>query len=245
MPGRSRPGLRGEKPRAASAPGPVGLGEDVAPWPPALRRGSTPLLFRRSMRAERLPMPVSSSTTPESRQVRGADLEHVRAVLGEALRAGGTGEHAREVEDPDAEERTRAATGADSGGASPMRTISSSGWLATACACGWSQPLLLAAHVARAAAGGVDRILERLARPGAARFLGLRAIGLGAEHAHRGVAVVREVAVDADPAVAHRVEAAQRVPHRRQRLAVDAQIDSRCAARWPPRARRRGRAAAG
>src|SRR5438067_8477386 len=36
--------------------------------------------------------------------------------------------------------------------------------------------------------------------------------------------MVREIAVDADPAVAYRVETAQRIPHRRQRLAIDAQV---------------------
>ena len=55
--------------------------------------------------------------------------------------------------------------------------------------------------------------LRALRLPGAARLLRLRAVVRRAEHAHRGVAVMREVAVDADPAVAHRVEAAQRIPY--------------------------------
>src|SRR5690349_3464993 len=36
--------------------------------------------------------------------------------------------------------------------------------------------------------------------------------------------MVRKVAMDADPAVAHRVEAAQRIPDGWQRLAIDAQV---------------------
>src|SRR5690349_3285959 len=36
--------------------------------------------------------------------------------------------------------------------------------------------------------------------------------------------MVREIAMDAHPAVAHGVEAGERIPHRRQRLAVDQEV---------------------
>ena len=69
----------------------------------------------------------------------------------------------------------------------------------------------------------MDRILERESVPAAARLLGGGAILRGAEDAESRGAVIGEIAVDADPAVAHRVEPAQRVPHLR-RLAVDAEV---------------------
>ena len=70
-------------------------------------------------------------------------------------------------------------------------------------------PFLVRAHEARAAARGVDGVLEDFAVPLAARVLRLRAILAYPEHAQRGLAMVREIAVDADPAVAYRVEAAE------------------------------------
>ena len=154
--------------------------------------------------------------------MRGADLEHVGAVLGEAARTGRTGEDAREVEHAHAGERPRArrqrlgrrvADALDleqrlQGDRPGVRM---------------RRPVRLRPGVAGAAAAGVDRVLERDAVPRAARLLGRGAILPGAEDAEGGAAVIDEVAMDADPAIAHRVEPAQRIPDR-WRLAVDAEI---------------------
>ncbi len=85
------------------------------------------------------------------------------------------------------------------------------------------------ARQARAAPGGVDRVFERGPVPGAARCLGggtvWHAASRHAEHSHRGVAMVRKIAVDADPAPAlHGVVAAQRIPGGLRRLAVDPEV---------------------
>src|SRR5687767_6389159 len=85
-------------------------------------------------------------------------------------------------------------------------------------------PALTRADEPGAAAGDVDGVLKLFPLPRAARLLRARAIVAGAKHAHRGVAMVRKIAVDADPAVAQGIEAAERVPGRRRRLAVHAQI---------------------
>ena len=113
--------------------GAVGLREDVASAPACAGVHD----LRRAQVEARGALADAGVELDQARvgQVRGADLQHVGAVLGEAARAGRAGEHARQVEHADAGERPRRRR-RGSGGASPMRTISMSGCRATACACG-------------------------------------------------------------------------------------------------------------
>src|SRR6185295_14661921 len=86
-------------------------------------------------------------------------------------------------------------------------------------------PLLCVASEARAALRGMDRVFELESVPVAARSLRRSTVRWIAEHPHGRLAVVGEVAVDADPApVLHRVVAAQRIPDLLWHLAVDLQV---------------------
>src|SRR5438067_8001791 len=105
----------------------------------------------------------------------GADLQHVGAVLREALAAGGTGEDAREVERADAAQwtfrrlrhlRRRVANPLDL----EQRLLGDGFRLRM------TSPVLGGAHEARATGASVDRILERLACPGRAFALRLFAL---------------------------------------------------------------------
>jgi hypothetical protein len=155
-------------------------------------------------------------------QVRRADLQHFGAVLGEALGASRSGKHAGEVESPHAAERTlRRSELFYRGICNPLDRQER---LRRDCPrLRVLTPRRMAAHISRAAAGGVDRLFERSAVPGATRFFRAGALVRCAEHAHRRFAVIWEIAVDADPAVANRVEPAQGIPDRRC-LAVHAQV---------------------
>src|SRR5882724_7465714 len=93
------------------------------------------------------------------------DLQHIGAVLREALAARGTGEDARQVERADAAQwafrrlrhlRRRVADPLDL----EQRLLGDGFRLRMA------SPVLGRSHEACAARGGVDRILERLAGPG-------------------------------------------------------------------------------
>ena len=80
------------------------------------------------------------------------------------------------------------------------------------------------AHEGDDAAGGIGRGLERLAVPLHQRGLNRVTLRLAAQHLADGVAVMREIGVQADEAVAGFVDAGDGVPGRRRRIAVDAQI---------------------
>src|SRR3954471_15592458 len=96
-------------------------------------------------------------------------------------------------------------------------------------------PIRSAAHEAGAASGGVDRVFERFPVPGGAFFFRILPVPLRLQHFEGGIAVVREIAVDADPAIAHWIEPAQRVPLRRRRPPIDTEV---------ARAAKRGRSGA-
>src|SRR5258707_7972194 len=99
----------------------------------------------------------------------GADLEDIGAVLGEALAAGRTGQHAREVEHADAGERSfrrpwlfrrRIADARDL----DQRLCSHGLGLRV------TLPVFRAAHEAGTAPAGLDRVLQRPPGPGARLF---------------------------------------------------------------------------
>src|SRR5213079_3401746 len=92
-------------------------------------------------------------------EMRGADLQHLRAVLGEAARAGRTGEHAREIQ------RAYALQGSFPFGKSFGRSVADARDLEQrrfghGLRLRMPRPFLGAAHEARAAARGMDRIFE-------------------------------------------------------------------------------------
>src|SRR2546430_9553910 len=97
----------------------------------------------------------------------GTDLEHIGAVLREALAARGAGEDARQVEHPDAAQwtfrrlrhlRRRVADALDL----EQRLLGDGFRLRM------TSPVLGGAHEARTTGASVNRILERLACPGRA-----------------------------------------------------------------------------
>src|SRR5207253_99971 len=122
------------------------------------------------------------------------------AVLGQALRTGRAGEHAREVEHADAGKRPFRRSW------SFRRRIADSGDLdkrlrSYCLGLRVPRPVCRGAHETGAAAGGVDRILERLAGPDTRLFLRLSSIRRRLQHLERRIAMIREIAVSSDPAV--------------------------------------------
>ena len=74
-------------------------------------------------------------------------------------------------------------------------------------------------------AGRVDCIFKREPVPRSRGFLGGLAISRSAEHLERSFAMIREIAVDRDPAaLLYRIQAGVRVPERWGRLAVDLEV---------------------
>ena len=152
------------------------------------------------------------------------DAQHLGAVSREAAPADRPGEHARKVEHAHATERPHAvadllggavADAADlkereAGDGAPLLVVA---------------PLLAGAHERGAPACGDDLRLEALTVAGRnGRRDGL-ALVRGIEDLERGVAVVHEVRVQADPAaVGGLVEPGDRVPERRWLGIVEAQI---------------------
>src|SRR3954463_8146191 len=101
----------------------------------------------------------------------GADLQHVGAMLGEALAARRARQNAREIEHADAGERPSRILRRS------RRSVADSldfeqRLLGYGLRLWMSPPVLGAAHEAGATAGGVDRIFERCAAPRAAFALG-------------------------------------------------------------------------
>src|SRR5688572_25567542 len=220
---RTQPGeILGREAAPVERAGAVGLRKDMCPGDQGAKRIDALVVSQIHVRGALADSGVELDQSG-MRQVGGADLEHVGAMLGEALGAGRAGEHAREIEHAHARKRPRA------GDRLPWRRVADAHDLEQRLVrhglrVGMAQPLLLAAHVPRAAARGVDGVFQRLTRPRSAGGFGLHAIGLSAQYAQRRLAMIWKIAVDADPAVLHRIEAAQQVPHRRQRLAVHAQV---------------------
>ena len=158
------------------------------------------------------------------RQVRRVDLEHFGPVLGERAGAGRPGEHAREIEHAHACQRPRA------GRQRLRRRIADAqdfeqGLRPDGGRVRMLRPFARAARESGAASGGVDRVLQFESVPVRACAHCRLAFVRGAQHFHRGVAMMGKIAVDADPAaVAHRVKAAQRIARPVRRFAVDLQI---------------------
>ena len=87
------------------------------------------------------------------------------------------------------------------------------------------RPFLMRAHHRDHAAIGIGRGLERFAVPLHQRGLDLVALRLAVQNLADGVAVMPEIGVQPHEAlVARLVDAGDRVPGRRRRLAVDAQV---------------------
>ena len=86
------------------------------------------------------------------------------------------------------------------------------------------RPLLMRAHEGDDAAAGIGRGLERFAVPLHQRGLNRVTLRLAVQHLADGVAVMRKIGVQAHEAVAGFVDTGDRVPGRRRRIAVDAQI---------------------
>ena len=125
IPGRRFASACGENPRAASAPGRYDC-ENTSASRASARRASTPSGVRRSRRAESLPMPVSSSTRPESGRC-AALIFSTSAPCSARLRAQVGPASTRVRSSTRTPASGRAAGGSGSGGASPMRSISRSG----------------------------------------------------------------------------------------------------------------------
>ena len=119
----------------------------------------------------------------------------------------------------------RSPSGHGFGAASPIFSIEISGNSASALACGVADHSLVRAHHRDDAAAGIGRGLERLAVPLHQRGLHRVALRLAVQHLADGVAVMREIGVQPHEAPSRGlVDAGDRVPGRRRRLAVDAQI---------------------
>ena len=222
MPGRSRASASGEKPRRGQRARAIRLGEHVGPARERLQRRDAFRAPQVDVRRQLADAGIELDHAGVG-QVRGAYLEHVGAVLGEAAGAGGARQHAREVQH--AHPRQRPGRRGERLGRRVADALDLEQRLSRDCfGVRMARPLLPAAHESGTAAGGMDRLLERLALPCCARFLGIRPVGPGIENPQGGVTVVREVAVDADPAIRDRVEAAQRIPGRRRWFAVDAKV---------------------
>ena len=86
------------------------------------------------------------------------------------------------------------------------------------------RPLVMGAHEGDDAAAGIGRGLERLAVPLHQRGLNRVTLRLAVQHLADGVAVMGKIGVQAHEAIAGLVDTGDRVPGRRRRLAVDAQI---------------------
>ena len=86
------------------------------------------------------------------------------------------------------------------------------------------RPLVMRAHEGDDAAAGIGRGLERLAVPLHQRGLNRVTLRLAVQHLADGVAVMGKIGVQSHEAVAGLVDTGDRVPGRRRRLAVDAQI---------------------
>ena len=110
------------------------------------------------------------------------------------------------------------------GAASPIFVIEISGNPASALACGVADHCVMRAHEGDDAAAGIGRGLERLAVPLHQRGLNRVTLRLAVQHLADGVAVMGKIGVQAHEAVAGFVDTGDRVPGRRRRLAVDAQI---------------------
>ena len=223
MPGRSFASSSGDKPRLPSVPGPVALREHVGLAHQPAQGFEVLRLAQIEMRRE-LAVAGVVFLVAEIRQMRAGDLQHVGAVLGQRAGAGRPGEDARQVEHPDAGERP-VALGQRFRRASPILTISISGSEAIAAACGCLAHSSMRAHHAARALGGDDRLLELERVPLRHRLAHRVAILRNAEHAQRGGAMVREIAVDIAPAaVLRRIDAHHRVALGRHRRAVHLQV---------------------
>ena len=156
--------------------------------------------------------------------MRGRDLHHVGAVLGQRAGAGRPGKHAREVEHADAVQRAiagRQRLGRTVADADDLhqRQRRDGGRLRMAC------PFGVAAHHAAGALGGDDRLLEIggvPARHGARHRLALLC---HAEHAERGGTMVGEIAMQiAPPSVAGRIDAHDAVARVRKRTVAELHV---------------------
>ena len=177
---------------------------------------------------ESLPRPVSRSTRPESGRCAAVTLS-TSAPCSASVRAqvGPASTRVRSSTRTPASGRDDAGcdSGSGSGGASPMRTISRQRMRGDRRSLRMQRPFLAGPHQPGASARRVDCVFERKALPRCARLHRRLAIRRRAEHLERGFAVVGEIAVDAHPpAIAHRVEAGESIPGRRQRLAVDPHV---------------------
>src|SRR5260221_8106494 len=86
------------------------------------------------------------------------------------------------------------------------------------------RPLIITAHKGDDTAGGIGRGLERLAVPLHQRGLNVLALRPAVQHPADGIAVMGKIGVQPYETVARFVDSRDRVPGRRRRLAVDAQI---------------------
>jgi hypothetical protein len=132
-------------------------------------------------------------------------------VLGEGARASRPGENARQIEDADARKRalgTRQGLGRAVGDADDLEKRQRRDGMRLL----MRLPLLRAPRDAARHAGGGERLFERETVPAPGRMYDALAVGRSAEEADDAGAVMREVAVEIDPAfITCRVEAGELV----------------------------------
>ncbi len=171
-----------------------------------------------------LPRPVSMAEPGDRRQIGTGDQHHIGAVDGERAAGDGTCDHARQVEHANSRKRTIALGPGFWRGVADLldRDQRQGGKRLGMRRC---RPFVMRAHESDDTAAGIGRGLERLAIPLHQRGLDVFALRLAVQHLADGVTVMPEIGMQPHEAlIAGFVNSGSRVPGRRRRLAVDAQI---------------------